>query len=467
MNLFLAPKSKQVLLYLGAIALCLTFIACDDDDPVTPDPPEPDPDPDEETVADVLEDSDDVSDFYDALVDADLVGELADADEVTVFAPDNDAFGEADLEEADTQAVLEYHIVDGSFTEADLNDGDSLETWQGSQIAVTVDDEGNVLLDDAQIADGNIGEPENGVVNVIDQVLMPEEDNGDVPQEGTVADTIAAREDLSAFDQAITTDEEFETELRTATEVTVFAPDDDAFDEAEIDIDEMSEEDLRNTLDFHVVDGTFTAADLEEETSLETWQGGELEVSTDEDGNVTVDGATVTEEDLEADNGVVHVIDDVLSPPEDDNGNGEPGDENTVLDLIEDEEDLSEFHQALLDNDIEDELADFDELTVFAPDNDAFDEVDLGEFEDDEVRDLLLNHFVEGAFMAEDLEDGETLDTVADGELEVTTEDDEVFVGDATVIETDLEADNGVVHKIDTVLPPPEDGNGDGNGDNG
>lgn len=99
---------------------------------------------------------------------------------------------------------------------------------------------------------------------------------------------------------------------------TVFAPTDSAFDALpEGTLDELldDEEALTNVLLYHVADGELMAADVVEMESIETLQGEELAVNVTDD-TVMVDNATIITTDIEASNGVIHVIDAVLIPPE-------------------------------------------------------------------------------------------------------------------------------------------------------
>ena len=101
---------------------------------------------------------------------------------------------------------------------------------------------------------------------------------------------------------------------------TVFAPTNDAFSAVGDDtLDQLlapaGKEQLTDVLTYHVVPGELTADALENGQELETVQGGSLRVRVS-DGEVTVGGATVSQPDVEASNGVVHVIDGVLLPPE-------------------------------------------------------------------------------------------------------------------------------------------------------
>ena len=72
----------------------------------------------------------------------------------------------------------------------------------------------------------------------------------------------------------------------------------------------------------------------------------------------------------------------------------------------------------------------------------------------DQLTNILTYHVVPGKLTAADLSDGQQLETVAGETLTVKIDGDKVMVGDATVVKPDVEASNGVVHVIDTVLTP-------------
>lgn len=96
---------------------------------------------------------------------------------------------------------------------------------------------------------------------------------------------------------------------------TLFAPSDEAFaklPEGVVDSLLVSPETLANILSYHVVPGRMTAAEVGARTSAPTVQGEDLPVSNN--GAIRVDGACVVNPDIEATNGLIHVIDRVLLP---------------------------------------------------------------------------------------------------------------------------------------------------------
>jgi uncharacterized surface protein with fasciclin (FAS1) repeats len=104
--------------------------------------------------------------------------------------------------------------------------------------------------------------------------------------------------------------------------------------------------------------------------------------------------------------------------------------------------------------------------TVFAPTNEAFEKLPAGTFDEllkpaskSKLVKVLAYHVVKGKFKAADLQDGQKLKTVTGGVLTVSKQGDAVTVVDgagnsAAVNQADVEATNGIVHSIDTVLMP-------------
>jgi uncharacterized surface protein with fasciclin (FAS1) repeats len=134
---------------------------------------------------------------------------------------------------------------------------------------------------------------------------------------GDIVATAQGSEDLSTLVAAVTAGDLVET-LQGEGPYTVFAPTNQAFSDIQSTVDTLlkpeNKDDLKNVLTYHVVPGTYTAADLTDGQELTTVQGEKLTVSIDGD-TVKVGDATVEQADVNADNGVVHVIDTVLVPP--------------------------------------------------------------------------------------------------------------------------------------------------------
>jgi uncharacterized surface protein with fasciclin (FAS1) repeats len=139
---------------------------------------------------------------------------------------------------------------------------------------------------------------------------------------------------------------------------------------------------------------------------------------------------------------------------------GAAGDtQQDILELASENPQLSQLVAALEAAGLTDALQQAGPLTVFAPNNEAFaalDQADLTALLADpaQLGDVLQFHVVEGSFTAADLSDGDTLPTLAGEDLEVSVQGETVMVGDAEVVQADIQAGNGVIHVIDAVLMP-------------
>lgn len=101
--------------------------------------------------------------------------------------------------------------------------------------------------------------------------------------------------------------------------------------------------------------------------------------------------------------------------------------------------------------------------TVFAPTDEAFEALPEGTVDEllmeenqDQLTSILTYHVVSGAVMSGDLSDGMEAETVEGSTVTVSIDGDTVMVNDATVTSADIEASNGVIHVIDSVLMPSE-----------
>jgi uncharacterized surface protein with fasciclin (FAS1) repeats len=132
-----------------------------------------------------------------------------------------------------------------------------------------------------------------------------------------------------------------------------------------------------------------------------------------------------------------------------------------IVALAQGNDQLSTLVQAVTAADLAPTLQGEGPFTVFAPTNEAFKALPQGTLDEllapdgkEQLTEILTYHVVEGEVMASDLSDGQVIKTVQGGELRVSIDGDEVKIGDATVVQPDVDASNGVVHVIDTVLQP-------------
>lgn len=132
----------------------------------------------------------------------------------------------------------------------------------------------------------------------------------------TIAETAVNTPALSTLVAALSAGELVDV-FKGTDAFTVFAPTNDAFAAVQSTVDMLlkaeNKSKLQNVLKYHVVAGTYKAADLTDGQELTTLQGEKLKVSI-KDGKVTVGGAEVVSADVAVSNGVVHVINKVVVP---------------------------------------------------------------------------------------------------------------------------------------------------------
>ncbi|MEL4305716.1 fasciclin domain-containing protein [Methanococcoides sp. LMO-2] len=262
------------------------------------------------TVVDIINDSENHTILETALSDTGLTVPLSAEDtNFTVFAPTDAAFAAlppgllASLSEEELTNILLYHALDGRVLSTDLSDGMTATTLLEKDVLVTIDGT-DVFINNAQVTVVDI-EADNGVVHVIDAVLVPP---------ATVVDIISNSPRHTTLEAALIA-ANLNGTLSGPGNFTVFAPTDDAFDALPPGLlASLSEEELTNILLYHVLDGRVLSTDLSDGMTATTLLGKNILVTINEDG-VFINDAKVTVVDLEADNGVVHVIDAVLVPP--------------------------------------------------------------------------------------------------------------------------------------------------------
>jgi len=251
-----------------------------------------------------------------ALKAAGLIDTLKSKGPFTVFAPTDAAFAKlpkeaiAELLKPENKdqliEILTYHVVPGQVTASDVVKLKKAGTAAGSSVKVSTSDKG-VKINDSNVVKTDIL-CSNGVIHVIDAVLMPPKD---------IVDTAVGAGDFQTLVAAVKAAGLVDT-LKSDGPFTVFAPNDAAFaklPKAAIAnlLKPENKDKLTAILTYHVVPGKVMAADVVGLDSAKTAQGSQVAIKT-KDGTVMIDGAKVIATDIECGNGVIHVIDSVIMP---------------------------------------------------------------------------------------------------------------------------------------------------------
>ena len=254
-----------------------------------------------------------------ALGAADLAGALKSKGPFTVFAPTDAAFAKLPKGTVESllkpenkgklQAILKYHVVQGKLGLSDALAAKNAKTLQGAPVQIAFQN-GKVNVNGATLVSADI-KASNGVIHVIDSVILPPEPKNDIASVAKKAgqfNTLLAAVEAAGMSKVLTGN----------NNLTVFAPTDAAFKalpkgtvESLLKSENLNQ--LKSILTLHVVSGKVSAGDALNAKSAKALSGQKLNFGIDK-GIFNVNGAKIVVTDIKCDNGVIHVIDSVLLP---------------------------------------------------------------------------------------------------------------------------------------------------------
>ncbi|KAK8079072.1 hypothetical protein PG994_002879 [Apiospora phragmitis] len=258
----------------------------------------------------------------------DILNALNNAQNVTLLAPNNDAlngvingsvntYGGSVKDSSWVANLLNYHVIKGAYQSSAFSDKPVFpHTLLNNQTYTNVTDgqvvqvqkkDGKVVAysglkyySTVKTADVNYT---GGVIHIIDRVLI-------IPQNDTATMT---NSNLTALSGAVKA-ANLGPQLDGMKDVTIFAPDNDAFVSISSLLANMSSQDVGKILGYHIVPGTVAySSNLKNET-IKASDGTDLKITVENDGAVFVNAARVTVPDILVGNGVVHVMNQVLNP---------------------------------------------------------------------------------------------------------------------------------------------------------
>mmetsp|Transcript_2706 Transcript_2706/g.3537 ORF Transcript_2706/g.3537 Transcript_2706/m.3537 type:complete len:668 (+) Transcript_2706:67-2070(+) len=465
-----------------------------------------------QSIVDIAQATPDLSSLVQALTDTDLVSTLADEKGTfTVFAPTNQAFEAlttqlqedgVDLDTDTLTQVLLYHVHAGAvvslqdLVELVLQEESnkiSIDTVQGAPIHVglrntysgirrnhkqswykrflQLNDQVNIVTYDILAS--------NGIIHVIDTVLLIPE-----PQPTIVGIAQSLPDQFSTLVRALEITE-LDGVLNAAgnddaNKFTVFAPTNDAFEG--IDVENVDQDTLKNILLYHVNSGTVTSNELQNGQIVRplfdqayvlvkigmsgTWWNPKRTVHLNSNVHVT-------QANIEASNGIIHVIDKVLIPPD------------NIATVVDFSDDFSILKQALTDTGLlelfeqtmssEENEVEGPPYTVLAPTDAAFAKLGdaLNSLTLDDLKDILTYHVIPGRIVPSAVLRDEQTSTYSTALVSKSVEimyqrtfswswfswayEDFYYVNtdQAQIEKADILASNGIVHVIDSVLIPP------------
>jgi transforming growth factor-beta-induced protein len=434
------------------------------------------PETEKPNIVELAESVKDLSTLVSAVVAGDLVDTLSSPGPFTVFAPTNEAFaalpaGTLDSlmkpeNKAELADILTYHVLPVQAFAKDLEAFQAVKTVEGKSLHIqkwggVVKVGPSLESKDLRTVTGADNAASNGVAHIIDGVLIPPQSTL-LSHKPNIVELAESVKDLSALVSAVVAADLVDT-LSGKGPFTVFAPTNEAFAALPPGtLDDLmkpeSKAKLTDLLTYHVLAEQILSSQLKASQTVTTLVNRrELTITKDRHG-VIVGNQKVSSADNLASNGVVHIIDGVLSPP-----SSKPN----IVELAESVKDLSTLVSAVVAADLADTLSSPGPFTVFAPTNEAFAALPPGTLDDlmkpeskATLADILTYHVLSGQFLVKDLDLFQPVKTVEGKPLHIQKWGGAVQVGPSLtdlkhVTGADNIASNGAVHIIDGVLLPP------------
>uniref|UniRef100_A0A8C1TXY5 Periostin, osteoblast specific factor a n=1 Tax=Cyprinus carpio TaxID=7962 RepID=A0A8C1TXY5_CYPCA len=361
-----------------------------------------------QTIMDEIETNDDLTTLKTVALRSGLHGQLGESKHYTLFAPTNEAFEKLDrdvLERlmSDTtvlEALLKYHLLNSVQCSEAIMAGSVYETLEGSNIEIGCDGESLTVNGIKMVLKKDIV-TSNGVIHLIDQVLMP--------------DSAKQVIELIGKSQNIFSDMVSELGLSAAmqpeTEYTILAPLNGAFSEELMSMDQRL---LKIILENHIVKLRVSLSDLYNGQLLETLGGKLLRVFIYRTA-VCIENACMVRGSREGSNGVLHLMRSLIQPPE-----------TTIYKRLLKDGRFKIFLSLMESAGLTDLLKQEGSYTLFAPIDAAFDtlteeDITLLKSDINTLRAILLYHFSNGVFINGGLEGGVTnlLKTIQGNNLQV------------------------------------------------
>ena len=411
------------------------------------------------------------STLVEAVVAANLQGTLSGTGPFTVFAPTNAAFASALTELgvskealfADTallSKILTYHVVPSRVLKADVPVGAAITTVEGQTFTVDASLAITDRIGRKAAITGTDTLTSNGVIHTIDKVILPNDVT--LPGQRTLVQQLQGMPQFSILVEAVVA-AGLQDALSGAGPLTVFAPTNTAFAALLTELGVTKEQLLANkplltaVLQYHVLGSQVLSSQVPVGKAITPLAGGIFKIDANAGALVVTDGrnrrATIGFTDLRVKNGVIHSLDKVLLP----------ANQNIVETAIS----LPQFSilvEAVVAAGLQDALAAPGPLTVFAPTNDAFVALlgELGVTKEALLANkplltaVLTYHVVPGRVLKADVPVNTAITTLqgdtftVNASLAITDQRDRR----ANITATDVLTSNGVIHVIDKVILP-------------
>ncbi|XP_026569083.1 periostin isoform X4 [Pseudonaja textilis] len=397
------------------------------------------------TIQDFIESEDDLSSLRAAAFTSDVMETLGKPGHYTLFAPTNEAFEKLPRgilerimrDKVASEALIKFHILNTLQCSEAIMGGAVFETLEGNTIEIGCDGE-SLSINGVKMVNRKDIVTSNGVIHLIDQVLIPDSAKQVMelagPHQATFKDLVAQL-GLAAS-------------LRPEEEYTLLAPLNRAFSDDTLNMDQRI---LKLMLQNHILKVKVGLNDLYNGQFLETLGGKKLRVFIYRTA-VCIENSCMIRGSKEGRNGFIHIFRQIIKPAE-----------RTLHEVLRSDKRFSTFLSLVEAAGLEEVLSQPGDWTFFIPTNEAFKGLTEQEKEilirdQNALRNILLYHLIQGVFIASGIEPGVTsiLKTIQGGKLYLKMINDTLLVNELKSTESDLMATNGVIHVIDKLLYPAD-----------
>jgi len=353
------------------------------------------------------------------------------------------------IEQPSVEDILADHIIEGFVNTRDLPTNGLVTTSGGSKVRVTsykTSPETTLMFNCAKVTSRD-NEATNGVVNMIDRVILPASD--------TIGNILSSDQQFTNFVSALT-EHNLMDMISNKDGITVFAPSDVAYNKLTT-LDKMvsGSSCARDILLTHILPSVLCSGVVEANIKIRNMLGRDLELSQDQDSNVMVGNIKLVIKDKMATNGVIHVIEDLIIHDS----------VKTIIDHLKDKK-ADKLLNLLEKSGLDKTLENMSNITFFAPSEQAVSEIPTA-LHDELIKDpkklenLLLHHVTLAKKGPCDLTNNQELETAGGHQVMVNLHrhfghrQSLATVQCARIIDTDGQVCGGHLHVIDRVLTPP------------
>uniref|UniRef100_A0A8C9ALA3 Periostin n=1 Tax=Prolemur simus TaxID=1328070 RepID=A0A8C9ALA3_PROSS len=397
------------------------------------------------SIQDFIEAEDELSSFRAAAITSDILEALGRDGHFTLFAPTNEAFEKLPRgvlerimgDKVASEALMKYHILNTLQCSEAIMGGAVFETLEGNTIEIGCDGD-SITINGIKMVNKKDIVTNNGVIHLIDQVLIPDSAKQVIElagnQQTTFTDLVAQLGLASA--------------LRPDGEYTLLAPVNNAFSDDTLSMDQRL---LKLILQNHILKVKVGLNELYNGQKLETIGGKQLRVFVYRTA-VCIENSCMVRGSKQGRNGAIHIFREIIKPAE-----------KSLHEKLKQDKRFSIFLSLLEAADLKELLTQPGDWTLFVPTNDAFKGMTTQEKEilvgdKNALQNIILYHLTPGVFIGKGFEPGVTniLKTTQGSKIYLKGVNDTLLVNELKSKESDIMTTNGVIHVVDKLLYPAD-----------